>query len=144
MTKYPHLNGVSALIPFLALFAGILLPAFIPAAPAAPAADTATKVYSGTWNNRKYKTQGPLTCNLTVNSGNQWQATFTGKGLGKPFTYRTRLTATRVGNRTDLRGVSSVDGERYDWAGTINGANMVCSYRSASGNNGAFQLRQTR
>lgn len=141
MTKSPQLPRISALIRIFTLFAAILLPAFIPSV---QAADNAAKVYSGTWNNRKYKTQGPLTCNLTVNSGNQWQATFTGKGLGKPFTYRTRLTATRVGNRTDLRGVSSVDGERYDWAGTINGANMVCSYRSASGNNGAFQLRQTR
>ena len=108
------------------------------------AAAAAAKVYSGNWNNRKYKTDGPLTCNLTIAPGNQWQATFTGKGLGKPFTYRTRLTATTAGNRTNLRGVSSVDGERYDWAGYISGVNMVCSYRSASGNNGTFQLRQTR
>lgn len=119
----------------------LLLPA---AMPRANAADSNVKVYSGAWNNRKYKTKGPLTCNLTVSTANTWKATFTGKGLGRPFTYNTDLTVTRGKTRLTLRGVSSVDGERYDWAGYISGANMVCNYRSASGNNGTFQLRQTR
>lgn len=124
-----------------AFLSAVLLFAIL--APQLQAADAA-KVYSGTWNNRKYKTQGPLTCNLNISSGATWKAKFTGKGLGKPFTYDTDLTVTKANNRLNLRGVSSVDGERYNWTGYISGANMVCSYRSASGNNGTFQLRQTR
>lgn len=136
-----HSFSTARAIVLSALFSLLFLPG---ASLRATAADANVKVYSGAWNNRKYKTKGPLLCNLTISPGNTWKAKFTGKGLGRPFTYNTDLTVTRGKTRLTLKGVSSVDGERYNWAGYISGANMVCSYRSASGNNGTFQLRQTR
>jgi hypothetical protein len=119
------------------LSGGLLLAALtflFAAAPQASAAD----VYSGNWNNKKYKTKGPLTATLTKGQGNQWTGTFTGTGLGKPFRYNTRFTSKQQGNRLLLTGTSNVDGDTYKWAAYVTGKQLSGSYRSNSGNNGNF------
>lgn len=112
--------------------------------PTLRAASPGEKTYTGQWNNRKYNTKGALTCKLTPSRERTWKAKFTGTGLGRPFSYDATLTAGSRNGRVVLQGVSSVDGERYTWSGYINGSVLVGSYRSASGNNGNFQLKATR
>jgi hypothetical protein len=111
----------------------------VPTSTGAPASKE--KTYSGEWNNRKYNTKGALTCRLTPTNERTWKAKFTGTGLGRPFSYDATLTAGRKGNQIVLQGVSSVDGERYNWAGNITGSSLTGSYRSATGNNGSFSLK---
>ena len=121
------------------LLAGTLFALLTSPSPAAPGGTE--KTYTGEWNNRKYNTKGALTCRLTPSNERSWKARFTGTGLGRPFSYDATLTAGRKGNRVVLQGVSSVDGERYNWSGYITGSALVGSYRSASGNNGNFSLK---
>ena len=101
----------------------------------------ANRSWSGTWNNKKYKTKGPLTCTVTSVNGATWQATFSGKGLGNPFSYKATLKTAVKNGRTYLAGTTSVDGEAYKWSGYIQGKALVGSYRSATGNNGTFSLQ---
>lgn len=103
------------------------------------AADAA-KVWTGSWNNRKYNTRGSLVCTVTSQQGNIWQAVFTGIGLNRQFRYPATLTARQAGGRTTLTGVTEVDSERYQWSGAISGRTLTGSYRSATGNNGSFSL----
>jgi hypothetical protein len=110
-----------------------------------PEAKAATKVtnWSGSWNNKKYGTKGPLKLALTSGS-KTWQCNFTGTGLGKPFRYSATLTPKKAGNRITLTGVTTVDGDRYNWTGYVQGSRIICSYKAASGNNGSFSLTAGR
>jgi hypothetical protein len=108
------------------------------------AAEATTKTWSGTWDNRKYKTSGPLKCTATTKDSSSWQAKFTGEGLGKPFGYDATIKITNRGGRLVLSGTTSVDGEAYQWSGYVQGNYLVGSYRSASGNNGSFKLQESR
>ncbi len=101
----------------------------------------AANSWTGTWNNKKFKTTGPLTCTVTSQRGNTWQAVFTGTGLGRPFRYPATFTVREANGRTTIQAVTSVGGERYQWAGVISGKTLGGSYRSATGNNGSFQLQ---
>lgn len=102
----------------------------------------AETTWQGTWNNRKYKTDGPLICTVTARDSDTWQAVFTGKGLGKPFEYNVTIKATKRGSKTILQGTSRIDGDNYQWNGTIERKQLVGLYRSASGNNGEFRLTE--
>jgi len=106
----------------------------------AMAAD-ATKSWSGTWNNNKFKTTGPLTCTVVGDQNGQWIAKFTGTGLGRPFSYTALITVKTNGSVMTLSGNAKVDGDNYQWSGSINGANMAGSFRSGTGNNGDFKLQ---
>ncbi len=106
----------------------------------ANAAAAKAKSWSGSWNNRKFNTKGPLTCTVNSERGTTWSATFTGTGLGRPFRYPATFRVIEANGRKTIQGVSSVDGERYNWSGVISGKNLIGSYRSATGNNGAFSL----
>ncbi len=106
------------------------------------AADAPSKQWSGTWDNKKYKTSGPLTCSAKMNTNGVWQAKFTGTGLGKPFGYDATIRAGEKGGRLILQGTTSVDGEAYQWSGYVQGKVLVGSYKSASGNNGTFKLQE--
>lgn len=109
---------------------------------AVAAADAPSRQWSGTWDNKKYKTSGPLTCSAKMNTNGVWQAKFTGTGLGKPFGYDATIRAGDKGGRLILQGTTSVDGESYQWSGYVQGKTLVGSYRSASGNNGSFKLQE--
>jgi len=101
----------------------------------------ATKSWSGTWSNKKFNTTGALTCSVIGNQNKQWIARFTGTGLGKPFNYTALITTTTNGNVISLSGTTKVDGDNYQWSGSVNGANMTGSFRSGTGNNGEFRLQ---
>lgn len=101
----------------------------------------ATKAWSGTWNNKKYNTTGELTCTVVGEQNGQWIAKFTGTGLGKPFNYTALITHKTVGTNVTMQGTTRVDGDMYNWTGTISGQNMTGGFRSTTGNNGQFVLK---
>ncbi|MCA9146597.1 MAG: hypothetical protein KDB05_27650, partial [Planctomycetales bacterium] len=107
-------------------------------------ADDKPMSWQGTWNNRKYGTDGPLKCTAKAKDANTWEAKFEGTGLGKPFTYEATMTTTKRGERTLLQGTSTVSGDQYQWTGYVEGDSLFGKYRSASGNNGEFILKEPR
>lgn len=100
-----------------------------------------TKAWSGTWNNKKYNTTGELTCTVVGEQNGQWIAKFTGTGLGKPFNYTALITHKTVGTNTAMQGTTRVDGDMYNWSGSIRGDSMTGGFRSTTGNNGQFVLK---
>ncbi|HEY1172769.1 MAG TPA: hypothetical protein VGH19_15485 [Verrucomicrobiae bacterium] len=102
------------------------------------------KSWSGTWNNKKYNTTGELTCAIIGEQNGQWIARFTGTGLGKPFNYTALITHKTVGTNTTMQGTTRVDGDMYNWTGTISGQNMTGGFRSTTGNNGQFVLKEKK
>ena len=99
------------------------------------------KSWTGTWNNKKYNTTGELTCAIIGEQNGQWIARFTGTGLGKPFNYTALITHKPAGTNTTMQGTTRVDGDMYNWSGTISGENMTGGFRSTTGNNGQFVLK---
>lgn len=102
------------------------------------------RTWEGNWNNRKYGTSGPLRCVATATSNTNWDARFDGTGLGKPFRYDVSFTGTTKGDRTLLQGTANVGGDTYRWTGSIKGDVLQGSYRSSSGNNGEFVLKEVK
>lgn len=108
------------------------------------AAEAATKSWSGTWDNKKFKTNGPLTCRATQKDATTWEAKFTGEGLGKPFAYDATIKSADRNGRLVMGGTATVDGETYQWSGYVQGKFLLGSYRSATGNNGSFKLQEAK
>ena len=108
-----------------------------------PTGDCADKTLSwaGKWNNKKYKTDGPLYCTMTDAGGGIWKAKFTGTGIRSQFKFDADIKIARKGNRTQLSGATKVNGDRYQWTGHVTGQTLVGNYRSASGNNGSFSMK---
>lgn len=102
------------------------------------------KAWTGKWNNRKYGTDGPITCIATLGDDKTWKAVFFGVGIGKPFRYEAKITTTPTGNQMTLQGDASVDSDGYQWTGYVRGNVLYGRYRSRSGNNGEFTLRETQ
>jgi hypothetical protein len=100
--------------------------------------------WQGTWNNRKYGTNGPLRCTAASKDANTWEAKFEGTGVGRPFTYNVNISTMKKGNRTLLQGTSSISGDMYQWTGYVEGKTLFGRYRSSSGNNGEFRLQEAR
>ncbi len=120
----------------------LLLACFLMLSGSAFSAETEEKSWTGGWNNRKYRTNGPLTCTVTSQEKSTWKATFTGKGIGRPFRYEVSFTAMKKGNITYLRGTSKLKGDVYQWVGQIRGKVLYGRYRSGSGNNGEMRLQE--
>lgn len=99
------------------------------------------QAWSGTWNNRKYNTNGQLTCTVIGEQNGQWLARFTGIALGKPITYTALMRPTPQGANTALAGTTKVDGFDYQWTATVAGKSLNGSYRASNGNNGEFRLQ---
>lgn len=102
------------------------------------------KAWSGNWNNRKFGTKGPVTCIADMQNKEKWKASFEGVGLGNPFRYEVEITATEKEGQIQLQGKSSVDGDQYEWSGNVKGDTLYGRYRSGSGNNGEFQLKEAK
>ena len=102
------------------------------------------KTWSGNWNNRKFGTKGPITCVAEMESKEKWKATFEGIGIGNPFKYEVEITATEKNGQTQLQGKSTVDGDQYEWSGYVKGNTLYGRYRSGSGNNGEFTLKESK
>ncbi|MBI5803023.1 MAG: hypothetical protein HZA92_20165 [Verrucomicrobia bacterium] len=82
------------------------------------------KSWTGTWNNKKFNTNGALTCTVIGEQNGQWIAKFTGIALGKPISYTALMTPKKNGEQTALSGVTKVDGFDYQWSGVINGKSL--------------------
>jgi hypothetical protein len=119
-----------------ALLAGIVIPTG-----AADASKDVGKSWSGTWNNKKYGTSGPLTCTIVGEENGQWIAKFSGMALGKPISYNAIITHKEAGGRTTLSGTTKVDGGDYQWSGAITGTSFTGTYRASNGNNGDLRLQ---
>lgn len=107
----------------------------------AAAAAEPDKVWSGTWNNRKYNTSGQLICTVVGEQNGQWIAKFTGTALGKPISYTALMTPKKNGDQTALTGTTKVDGFEYQWSATLAGKALNGSYKASNGNNGEFKLQ---
>ena len=113
-----------------------LLAPLLPADAAEPA-----KSWTGTWNNKKYNTNGALTCTVVGEQNGQWIAKFTGIALGKPISYTALMTPKKNGEQTALSGTTKVDGFDYQWSATVVGKALNGSYKASNGNNGDFKLQ---
>ena len=113
-----------------------LLAPLLPADAAEPA-----KSWTGTWNNKKYNTNGALTCTVVGEQNGQWIAKFTGIALGKPISYTAHMTPKKNGEQTALSGTTKVDGFDYQWSATVVGKALNGSYKASNGNNGDFKLQ---
>jgi hypothetical protein len=102
------------------------------------------KTWTGNWNNRKFGTKGPVTCVANMEDEGKWKAKFEGIGIGNPFKYEVEITATEKNGQTQLQGKSTVDGDQYEWSGYVKGNTLYGRYRSGSGNNGEFTLKETK
>ena len=105
-------------------------------------AEDENKAWSGKWNNKKFGTSGTIICKVTSKDKSTWKATFSGRALGKPYTYDVSLTATKQGDKIVLKGTHSIRRDRYQWAGEIQGKSLRGQYRSSSGNNGTFSMEE--
>jgi len=111
-------------------------------APLRPAdAAEPAKSWTGTWNNKKYNTNGALTCTVVGEQNGQWIAKFTGVALGKPISYTALMTPKKNSDQTALSGTTKVDGFDYQWSATIVGKALNGSYKASNGNNGDFRLQ---
>lgn len=123
-------------------FAGLLLAISFFTIPTQASAGEENKSWSGMWNNRKFGTKGSIKCTVTSKEGSTWKATFDGIALGKPYSYKVTLTATKRGSQTVLKGTHSIKRDNYQWAAVINGKSFKGQYRSSSGNNGNFVMEE--
>ena len=133
-TPVPTSSRRAVLIAFVILLA--LLAPLPPVAAAEPA-----KSWTGTWNNKKYNTNGALTCTVVGEQNGQWIAKFTGIALGKPISYTALMTPKKNGEQTALSGTTKVDGFEYQWTATVAGKALNGSYKASNGNNGDFKLQ---
>jgi len=101
----------------------------------------AAKAWSGTWNNQKFKTTGELTCTVVGEQNGQWIAKFTGTGLGKPFNFTALITVKDNGGAKALQGVAKIQGDNYQWTGSISGQTLTGNFQSGTGNKGDFKLQ---
>lgn len=99
------------------------------------------KSWTGTWNNKKFNTNGALTCTVVGEQNGQWIAKFTGTALGKPISYTALMTPKKNGEQTALSGTTKVDGFEYQWNATLAGKALIGSYKASNGNNGDFKLQ---
>ncbi|MGL4464910.1 MAG: hypothetical protein ACRC1K_22390 [Planctomycetia bacterium] len=102
------------------------------------------KVWKGTWKNRKFNTTGPLQCTAVSKDGKTWEAKFKGTFKGDPFEYPATFDAVKKGAAQNLSGTAQLDGDRYQWTGSIKGKRLEGRFRSLKGNNGEFVLEEVK
>lgn len=131
----PALRFVAALIAFVVLCSTF--------APNIQAQDKPTR-WTGTWNNKKYNTKGPLHATITPGKNGILKAKFTGRGIRSNFSFDADITKKKSGNRVTLSGKSKINGDQYQWTGRASSTTLSGSYRSRSGNNGSFTMKLVR
>ena len=100
------------------------------------------RTYEGTWTNRLYNSSGALKCVATPGADGTWQATFSGKFMGRPFRYDVTFQSKRDGDREALSGDATIKGYKYRWTGTLEGGTLTGRYRANNGYNGEFTLKE--
>ena len=99
-------------------------------------------IFEGKWVNRKMGSSGPLRCVLKPSEEGDRSATFDGTFKGEPFKYDVTFTAKTSAAKTDLKGNAVIDGDPYNWQGTLKGDSLNVKYRSVKGYNGDFTLKR--
>ena len=109
----------------------------------APAEAAEERVFEGPWNNRRTGASGTMTCNASEVAPGQWKAVFRGVFQGQPFEYAVEFQAkaTRAGN--ELAGITTIDGHKYQWAGSLQASQLRGQYQASNGWNGEFVLNET-
>lgn len=101
-----------------------------------------SKVWEGTWMNRKYNSNGPLRCEAKVKDENTAEATFSGTFMHDPFKYDVTVSTRQERSQTTLTGTATLDGDRYEWSGFVRGKVLFGEFRSLKGHNGEFRLQE--
>lgn len=103
-----------------------------------------TRTWEGKWNNRKYKTTGPLKCVATSDDKGVWKATFTGLFKGDPFKYQATFQSRLNGKQLNLAGGATIRGHKYQWTGFMKGTTLSGKYKSNIGYYGEFVLKEKK
>jgi hypothetical protein len=99
-------------------------------------------VFEGTWVNRKMGSRGPLRAHITPSDEGEWAGKFEGTFKGDRFQYEVTFNAKTSATKTDLKGNATIDGDPYQWNGTLKGDALNIKYRSSKGFNGDFTLKR--
>jgi len=101
------------------------------------------RVFEGPWNNRRTGSSGTMICTASEVSPGQWKAAFRGMFQGTPFEYQVdfKSSASRSGN--ELLGTTTIDGQQYQWKGTLRASQLRGQYQATNGWNGEFTLNET-
>ncbi len=102
------------------------------------------KTFTGTWNNRKYNSSGPLKCVARPGKDGNVIATFTGTFKGDPFKYNVKFQAKPGRNQMDLSGKATISGHIYKWTGSLVGGRLRGKYLGTNGYNGEFVLNEKK
>ncbi len=102
------------------------------------------KTFTGTWNNRKYNSSGPLKCVARPGKNGNVVATFTGTFKGDPFKYDVEFQARPGKNQIDLSGKATISGHFYKWTGSLTGGRLRGKYLGSNGYNGEFILNEMK
>lgn len=109
-----------------------------------PFADAAEeRVFEGPWNNRRTGSSGTMICTASEVAPGKWKAAFRGTFQGNPFEYQVdfQSIASRAGN--ELAGATTIDGQQYQWKGTLVASQLRGQYQASNGWNGEFTLNET-
>ncbi|MGE3409047.1 MAG: hypothetical protein AB7I37_19690 [Pirellulales bacterium] len=102
------------------------------------------RTWKGTWNNRRFKTSGPLQCVAVEDGEGNWKATFSGTFQNDPFSYDVTFASKKKKSQYDLSGTAKIQQFDYEWKGSIKGKNLVGEYEASNGFNGSFQLKEEK
>jgi hypothetical protein len=101
-----------------------------------------SRTWTGKWGNRKYGTSGPLKCVAKESKPGVWNAVFSGKFKGSPFSFKVAFQGKPNRQGAQLSGTSTVQGGRYQWSGAIRDRQLSGSYKASNGNYGEFTLNE--
>lgn len=103
-----------------------------------------TRTWKGTWNNKKYNSNGTLECVAKQGKDGKWTATFTGVFMGEAFKYDVSFDGKAARDQIDLSGKAEIKNQKYDWSGNIKGDTLMGRYRSNGGYFGEFVLKEVK
>lgn len=125
-----------------------IAPAVVALLLTAPAfAQTATKTWEGTWVNKKYNTNGTMTCVAKEGKDGVWTANFSGVFMGQKFSFDVKFQAKAAKGQpgqSDLSGTATVRNAQYEWTGAMKGDKLTGKYTANNGYNGDFELTEVK
>lgn len=103
-----------------------------------------TKTWEGKWVNKKYSTQGTMTCVAKEGKDGTWSATFSGAFMGEKFSFDVDFQAKPGKDQSDLSGTATVRNAKYEWTGAMKGDKLTGTYTANNGYNGDFELKEVK
>ncbi len=99
--------------------------------------------FEGRWTNQRTGASGTMSCVATEPAPGQWKGVFRGVFQGKPFEYRVDFQSKANGADIQLAGAATIDGQSYQWEGSLRASQLRGRYRASNGWNGEFVLNET-